>query len=249
MNKILLVLFLTFSILATAQNNCEKFTDKYIPIDLNDAISFFECKWPKEDLDNFKNKDENTATTELHFGTGMSIRNSWKLWAGTSDISKYFRDLGIHHPDDMSSIILTSLHRKLNQKPIELENQIKYYQDYWAESERKKNERKKEEFSEFKIGDTVEFLYNNDFISKRQEKKYMNDKCFATGKIIDLNKEKFELKIKLIQSCDRKGIIISEYDVWDKIDGKLEKIEENKIEVLKKGETRWTSYELWETTE
>ena len=66
MNKILLVLFLTFSILATAQNNCEKYTDKYIPIDLNDAIYFFECKWPKEDLDNFKNKEENTATTELH---------------------------------------------------------------------------------------------------------------------------------------------------------------------------------------
>ena len=52
MNKILLVLFLTFSIFATAQHNCEKYTDKYIPIDLNDAISFFECKWSKEDLDN-----------------------------------------------------------------------------------------------------------------------------------------------------------------------------------------------------
>lgn len=244
MNKTLLIVFLTFSILATAQNNCEKYIDRYIPIDLSDAISFFECKWSKEDLDSFKNKEENTSTAELHFGTGMSIRNNWKLWDGTSDISKYFRDLGIYHPDDMSSIILTSLHRKLNKKPIELENQIKYYQDYWAESERKKSEQKNKEFSEFKIGDTVEFLYNYDFISKLQEEKYMNDKCFATGKIIDLNKEKSELKIKLIQSCDRKGIIVLEYYVWDKVNG-----EENKIEIMKKGETRWTSYDLWETVE
>lgn len=249
MNKILLVLFLFFSTFVVSQNNCEQYNDKYIPVDLNDAISFFECKWSKEDLEGFKNKEEETATAELHFGTGMSIRNSWKLWAGTSKISKYFQDLGIHHPDDMSSIILTSLHRKLNEKPIELEKQIKYYQNFWAESERKKTERKKEEFSEFKIGDTVEFLYNYDFISKRQEKKYMNDKCFATGKVIDLNKEKFELKVKLIKSCDKKGIIVLEYDVWDKINGEYEKIEEDKIEIMKKGETRWTSYDLWETSE
>lgn len=249
MNKILLVLFLTSFILATAQNNCEKYTDNYIPIDLNDAISFFECKWPKEDLDNFKNKDENTATTELHFGTGMSIRNSWKLWAGTSNISKYFRDLGIHHPDDMSGIILTSLHRKLNEKPIELENQIKYYQAYWAESEKKQKERQKEEFSEFKIGDKVEFTYDYDFVSKKQEKKYMDDKCYATGIIIGLNKEKLEVQVKLKKSCDRKGIIILKYDVWDKIDGEYQKIEEDKIEIMKKGETRWTSYELWDVVE
>ena len=39
----------------------------------------------------------------------------------------------------------------------------------------------------------------------------MNDKCFATGKVIELNKEKFELKIRLINSCDRKGIIVLEF--------------------------------------
>ncbi|WP_400080297.1 DUF6794 domain-containing protein [Winogradskyella sp. R77965] len=249
MNRITIVLFLVFPTFLISQNDCEKYVEKYIPTDLNDAVSFFECKWSEEDLIGFKNKEEQSATSELHFGTGMSLRNNWKLWAGTSAISKFFRDLGIHHPDDMSSIILTSLHRKLNEKPIELEKQIKYYKDYWAESERKENERKKEEFSEFKIGDIVEFLYDYNFVSKRQEKKYMDDKCLATGKVNDLNKEKFELKIKLIKSCDRKGIIVLEYDVWDKVDGEYKKIEEDKIEIMKKGETRWTSYNLWEIVE
>tara|TARA_R110001606_G_C15222394_1_gene634189 strand:- start:56 stop:802 length:747 start_codon:yes stop_codon:yes gene_type:complete len=248
MNRIIIVILL-FPTLLLSQNNCEKYVEKYIPTDLNDAISFFECKWSKESLNEFKIKEEQKATSELHFGTGRSLRNNWKLWAGTSELSKFFRDLGINHPDDMSSIILTSLHRKLNGIEIELDNQIKYYKDYWTESERKENERKKEEFSEFKIGGIVEFLYEYDFVSKRQEKKYMNDKCFATGKVIDLNKEKFELKIKLIKSCDKKGIIVLEYDVWDKVDGEYKKIEEDKIEIMKKGETRWTSYSLWETSE
>ena len=216
---------------------------------MNDAISYFECKWPKADLDSFKIKEENTATVRLHFGTGMSIRNSWKLWAGTSEISKYFRNIGISHPDDMSSIILTSLHRKLNKKPIELEKQIKFYQDYWAESERKQKERQKEEFKEFKIGDKVEFSYDYDFVSKKQEKKWFDDKCFATGIILNLNAEKLEVQVKLKKSCDRKGIIISKYDVYEKIDGKLKKIKEDVIEIMKTGETRWTSYELWDTIE
>jgi hypothetical protein len=249
MNKIIITIFLIIPTLLLSQNDCEKYVDLYIPTDLNDAISFFECTWSKDDLNDYKTGDEQKATTELHSGTGRSIRNNWKLWAGTSEISKYFKDLGIHHPDDMSSIILTSLHRKLNDKPIELEKQIQYYKNYWAESKRKEIERKEKDFNEFKIGDKIEFLYEYDFISKGQERKYMNDKCFVTAIVIDLNKEKFELKIKLQKSCDKKGIIISKYDVWDEIDGKLVKIKEDKIEVMKIGETRWTSYDLWETAE
>ena len=141
------------------------------------------------------------------------------------------------------------MHRKLNEKPIELENQIKYYQAYWAESEKKQKERQNEEFSEFKIGDKVEFSYDYDFVSKKQEKKWMDDKCYATGIIVGLNTEELEVQVKLKKSCDPKGIIISKYDVWEEIDGKYQKIEEDKIKIMKKGETHWTSYELWDIVE
>ncbi|QIE58693.1 hypothetical protein G5B37_03685 [Rasiella rasia] len=249
MNKKILVLFLIFPTLLISQNDCGKFIEKYIPTDLNDAIAFFECKWSEENLNEFKNKEEQKATSELHFGTGRSLRNNWKLWAGTSELSKFFRDLGINHPDDMSGIILTSLHRKLNGIEIKLDNQIKYYKDYWAESERKETERKNKEFSEYKIGDIVEFTFDYDFVSKKQEEKWMDDKCYATAIIQDLNSEKLELKIKLKKSCDPKGIVILKYDVWEEIDGKYEKTAEDKIEIMKKGETRWSSYELWDIVE
>ena len=34
----------------------------------------------------------------------------------------------------MSSIVLTSFHRYLNKMDIKLEDQVKYYKDYWEKS-------------------------------------------------------------------------------------------------------------------
>jgi len=251
MKKILATtFFFLISQIAFGQNNCEKYIQDYIPTDLNDAISYFECKTPKETLSEFAKKKENeNGIVNVSFGTGMSIRNNWGLWARTSEISEYFSELGINHPDDMSSIILTSLHRKLNGIEIDLENQVKFYKEYWAESERKETERKNKEFSEYKIGDIVEFSYDYDFVSKKQEEKWMDDKCYATAIIQDLNSEKLELKVKLKKSCDRKGIVILKYDVWEEIDDKYIKTVEDKIEIMKKGETRWSSYDLWDIVE
>lgn len=69
---------------------------------------------------------------DLHMSLGMWVRNKW-LRGHNPDtlLSNYFIDMGIRHPDDMSSIILTSYHRKMNNKPIELEAQVQYYLDYW----------------------------------------------------------------------------------------------------------------------
>lgn len=56
---------------------------------------------------------EEEFTVNTHFGFGMWIRNNWNLWGG-SRLSIYFNQKGIHHPDDMSGIILVSYHRHLN---------------------------------------------------------------------------------------------------------------------------------------
>jgi hypothetical protein len=71
------------------------------------------------------------AVAGMHFGAGLSMRNGWKLWKGKNSLARYFHSIGIFHPDDMSSIILTSFHRRLNGKNIELASQVRYYQDYW----------------------------------------------------------------------------------------------------------------------
>jgi hypothetical protein len=60
----------------------------------------------------------------------MWMRNSWGLW-GQSRLATWFQVLGIDHADDMSSIILTSFWRHLNAKPIQLNEQVSYYLEYW----------------------------------------------------------------------------------------------------------------------
>lgn len=49
-------------------------------------------------------------------------------------MAKNLSEMGIFHPDDMSAIILDSYQRKLKGEEIKIEEQLKYYQDYWKEN-------------------------------------------------------------------------------------------------------------------
>ena len=75
---------------------------------------------------------EDGSMSAYHHTTGRGIRNNWGLWSGDSALAKWFKSIGIFHPDDMSGIIMDSFQRFLHGKPIELDAQVKFYQDYWA---------------------------------------------------------------------------------------------------------------------
>ncbi len=130
--KSTLTLFLLLAFgLSFSQSDCNQFGKRYTPKDLDEAIAFLDGKWSESDKLEFKNKNEKMAVAELHFGTGRSIRNNWGLWAGRNKLYRFFKSKGVSHPDDMSSIILTSFHRKLNTQPINLDSQIEDYKRYW----------------------------------------------------------------------------------------------------------------------
>jgi hypothetical protein len=85
---------------------------------------------PQDAADFLKESDAN----KYHFFFGMQIRNNWKLWQPKTVLHEWFKERGIWHADDMSSIILNSYLRVRQGRPIDLEEQIKYYQDYWKEN-------------------------------------------------------------------------------------------------------------------
>ena len=88
------------------------------PKNLNEAISYLKVNNSKAELDDFKKTDETEAALRLHFTKGMWIRNKW-LWGNRNPpLILYFKSMGISRPDDISSIILTSLHRDLNGKKL-----------------------------------------------------------------------------------------------------------------------------------
>ena len=101
----------------------------YIPRDLREALDSLPHLSP-ELVRRFQSEPEDSLP-KYHLCIGMSIRNNWGLWAG-SRLARYFRRLGVRHPDDMSGIILTSLWRELNHQPIHLRGQVACIRRYYA---------------------------------------------------------------------------------------------------------------------
>ena len=58
------------------------------------------------------------------------MRNNWGLWQG-GPLAKYFNELGINHPDDMSSIIMDSYVARLQGIKYDLDKEIAEYKAYW----------------------------------------------------------------------------------------------------------------------
>ena len=106
-----------------------------IPTNLDECINLLTIETSQKDLNNFKETDETQATTVIHHNIGRSLRNKWGLWQ-KNVLTKYFNVLGITHADDMSDIIFTSLHRTLNDKPVEVAEQVAFYINYWKDIEK-----------------------------------------------------------------------------------------------------------------
>ena len=93
-----------------------------LPKNLDEAVLYFQQNWTTSELDEFKKKPEEEAVTDLHSGTGRWIRNNWVHGDRDTALRSYFTSLGIYAPDDISSIILTTLHRTLNKRMFNLAN-------------------------------------------------------------------------------------------------------------------------------
>ena len=95
----------------------------YIPKDIADSFKQIDTVWN----DSIKTKVREMTASEFevntHFGFGMWMRNNWQLWGG-SRLSKYLNDLGLRHPDDMSSTILTLYYKYLIEDNFDINKEI-----------------------------------------------------------------------------------------------------------------------------
>lgn len=100
--------------------------------ELKESFVMLENQLDIEEIENFRDKDEDKATGDAHFAIGMFIRNEWiRHNNGPQNIKEFLLKKGLGHPDDMSDVILTSFHRCLNNKDIKLDEQVNYYIQYW----------------------------------------------------------------------------------------------------------------------
>jgi hypothetical protein len=137
-----------------------QYWEAYIPKNLDDCFAEFKKKLEPSVIEKIRQAQAKDMAL-YHFGLGLTIRNGWGLWKG-SRLSRWFNGKGIHHPDDMSGIILDSFWRHLHHQPIKLEEQIEYYQAYWkaaAEQDKEEKERVRRAgklIDEMMIGLTIE---------------------------------------------------------------------------------------------
>ncbi len=96
----------------------------YVPTDLEDCWRFLDQEWSEQTKKWALEKSENDFSVSQHFGSGLWMRNSWGLWAG-SRLAKYFNENGIEHPDNMSSIIVRTYYRHLKGEEIDIEQLFK----------------------------------------------------------------------------------------------------------------------------
>lgn len=161
-----------------------------LPKNLNEAVLYFQQKWTKAELDQFRNKSETQAFNDIHFETGTWIRNNWVHGNRDSSLTNYFHSLGINHPDDISSIILTSLHRTLNKKEINLDEQIEGYKEYWKPIVDCKEMQKVKAvsiFNKFKVGHSLTIYMSVDTSYARHNAVLYQ--CPNNEWIFDLNKD------------------------------------------------------------
>lgn len=133
--KLFILIPILLAGLLGCHNNHVKPIAKPKPKNLNEAISYLDNDWNAIEKNKFKNLSERDALTSSYFAAGLWIRNNWVYADRDSALVQSFHKLGIYAPDDISSIILTSFHRELNNKPMDLINQIEPYKLYWKSIE------------------------------------------------------------------------------------------------------------------
>lgn len=107
----------------------------YIPFDLDDAVRHLsENVIDPADIEMLRDPDASAKNAHLdhwlHMGLGKYIRNSWGLWGG-SRLRDWFFERGLHHPDDMSSVILSCMVARLRGESFDFESEVAGYEGYW----------------------------------------------------------------------------------------------------------------------
>lgn len=105
---------------------------KRVPKNLEECFLILEQVLDEETIKQFKAMEEKDMMATTHHSLGRWFRNNYGLWNNKSVLCIWFKEeFGIVHADDISGIILTSFHRKLNAKEINVEEQVQYYKNWW----------------------------------------------------------------------------------------------------------------------
>ncbi len=250
---IILVFSMNFSFAQDTCNDfpiviCNQFEENYVATNLNEAISYVECVWGKEDLEKLKSYDSQNETIQLYVRKKIfCLEQRLQFLDPSTRLSQFFFDKLIDlMPSDIENIIYTSLQRKLNGEKINLDEQLENYKEYYKYRKDEANaeyiERRNKEFSEFKVSDTIQFSIDYSHSEKP-------NRCNVQAFIKEIDSTEFMLKIEIVKNCVGEDF----YEILSNVYSKENEIfilkSEEIINTMPNGKIIWTDSSLWKKIE
>ena len=95
----------------------------YIPEDIPDALRELDRLTPEESQVAYRDATEERVLEKLFYSFGRWMIYNWGFYEG-SRLSHHLREAGVNHPEDMAKLLMLAYHRKLNEKPLDIEKEI-----------------------------------------------------------------------------------------------------------------------------
>lgn len=105
----------------------------YSPVGLEEHHLELEKIFSVQTIEKMR-KGSEKEMEKYHSGLGLWLRNNWGKWE-ESELSTFFREEGILHPEDIAGIILDTFWCKLNDQPHRIDERIGAYQNYFKSLE------------------------------------------------------------------------------------------------------------------
>jgi hypothetical protein len=194
---------------------------KYKPKDFNESLTQLDRIIPDSTKTKIKSMTENDFIAQTHFSTGMWIRNNWLydrylfgLIVTKSDLRKDLTAKGLFHNDDMSSVILCSFHRQLNNVDINIEQQIKeIHQQYKNLNDPQWRAEQDSLYylnlmTKFNVNDTLyrQFLYDRNWLGEARKS------AIISVRVIDKSLNKLKVDVVSFGEEKDKSLIFEQMD-------------------------------------
>ena len=119
----------------------EEINGIYIPMDIDDAMAQLNKIANEESRAKLIGADEELVVERLNRGLGKWMISKWNFYEG-SRLSHQMKQLGVSHPTDMSSFLIRTYYRQLNELSLNIEERASAIYEQRKKEQEERNKKK-----------------------------------------------------------------------------------------------------------
>lgn len=119
----------------------EEINGVYIPKDIDDAMAQLNGIANEESRAKLIGADEELVVERLNRGLGKWMISKWNFYEG-SRLSHHLKQLGVSIPTDMSTFLIRTYYRQLNELPLNIEERASAMYELRKKEQEERNKKK-----------------------------------------------------------------------------------------------------------